>query len=446
MRALFVSLTLLLAVAAPASAVYDHAGGAAAPGSVQPAGSTTYTVSVAGVNAPADIVIAVDESASMGTTDFGGSTRFGAVSAAVSAFVDQLSGAGFFGGGGRVGLEVYGDQSSTPQLALTNNTSALKGWLASYAPSTSGTCIACALQGATAMLAGSTRPRITYLIGDGDDTSASLAGAITAATSAHIERRSIALVSGGVPDLTTADSNGAVPVASSTQGVASDLEADPSSLAGATGISWTFHLAPGFTAQSASPGGAVVNGGRDVVWTIPSLGGSSASLSFTSVHDPAAGCGATAVLSGTSFSDDQGDAAPSVGLGPVSVACPTATDVAFGARSITTKGSTTLSLTLTAPAQVRLTFSRATPGRKVGRTCAAPKTSNKSKPACTRYLAAGTLTRSLPGGAQRISIGPRLDGGRKLKPGTYHVTVTLLGGAAPVTVKTLTLKVLSSRR
>jgi Ca2+-binding RTX toxin-like protein len=59
--------------------------------------------------------------------------------------------------------------------------------------------------------------------------------------------------------------------------------------------------------------------GQDVTWTLPSLGAQTSTLSFHAAHDPAAGCDATSLLTGTSFSDAEGDAAPAVGLAPVTL-------------------------------------------------------------------------------------------------------------------------------
>jgi hypothetical protein len=70
-----------------------------------------------------------------------------------------------------------------------------------------------------------------------------------------------------------------------------------------------------------------------------------------------------------------------------------------------------------------VTFERAAPGRRVGRTCRRPAPNLRGHAGCTRYVLAGTLTRrALVPGAQQIAFSGRL-GLRPLALGFYRLTV-----------------------
>jgi hypothetical protein len=85
---------------------------------------------------------------------------------------------------------------------------------------------------------------------------------------------------------------------------------------------------------------------------------------------------------------------------------------------------TTLTFTLSAAANVTLTFTRTAPGRKAGHRCLAPTRHNRHSHACTRKLAAGKLTLSVSGGANTISFNGKLSGHKPLAPGHYTVVIT----------------------
>jgi hypothetical protein len=95
---------------------------------------------------------------------------------------------------------------------------------------------------------------------------------------------------------------------------------------------------------------------------------------------------------------------------------------------------TTLTFTLSAAANVTLTFTRTAPGRKAGHRCLAPTRHNRHSHACTRKLAAGKLTLSVSGGANTISFNGKLSGHKPLAPGHYTVVITAsntVGSGAP---------------
>ena len=239
--------------------------------------------------------------------------------------MEELEAGGFFARGGKVGV-VFFSETATTAIAPTTNVSAIKTELAKGSPAGEG-CISCGLQLASQMLAAvpgsSGHRRIAYIVADGKNTGTSptVSEAVASAQAAGVERRVIGMGSeASGKGLEEFASSGNVAYTETSQQLASAFAAQSTILPGATEISWAFHLTPGFTpsAPTASVGSVAVAGG-DVTWTIPSLGAQTATLSFHAAHDPAAGCAATTLLSGTTFSDKEGDATPSVSLGPISL-------------------------------------------------------------------------------------------------------------------------------
>jgi hypothetical protein len=99
----------------------------------------------------------------------------------------------------------------------------------------------------------------------------------------------------------------------------------------------------------------------------------------------------------------------------------------------TSKG-TIVSFRLSTHATVRLTFERALQGRRVGGRCVRANTSNRRARACRRYSAVpGAATLAAPGGSDHVVFQGVLDGGRRLRPGSYRLSLTAsnAAGAAP---------------
>jgi len=481
---MLLSVALLLGTAAPAFGAYDHVdGGTVTPSVVAAGGQTSYAVTLTGRSAVTDVVLAVDASGSMNSS-FGPSSRWAGVQSAAfgsGGLVDALVSRGLFSGGGRVGVVVYGDAAATA-IAPSTDVATIKSSLASFSPSAAGSCIGCGLQRALDLLAAvpgaASHRQLVYVLGDGNDTgdAGSLTAAIAAAQAAHVERRNLSVGAGVLADLDRADSSGAAQNTTSPSDLGTSLTSEPTVFPGASDVTWTFHLTPGFMAsQPTATAGTVVVNGQDVVWTIPSVGATTVSLTFPALHAASGGCGQTALLTGTSFSDAEGDAAPSPGLGALTVQdCPppgggggsggggTPTPgggggagptpglqvgmVSLAISRISTTSATTLRLTLSAAAKVRLSFARTAAGRRVGKRCVKPTRANRRKKRCVRYVAAGTLTRNLAPGAAKVAVSTKLDGGRKLAPGTYRVTVGATGAdGKAITIKVLTLKVVKRR-
>jgi hypothetical protein len=324
---LAISLVLVLAaaVAAVARAGYEGAsGGVATPSVVAVGGGTDYSVQLAGRPATTDLMLVLDTSGSMNDS-FGGGTRWSALQTTTTGFVEGLETSGFFTRGGKAGV-VLVTASATTGIAPTADGTAIKGAILSASPSGTGSCFACGLQQATSLMGAipgaSTHRRIAYIVGDGANTGTTptVAEAVAGAQAAGVERRVIGIgpeaSSAGLEALA---SDGTAPVAESLDALRGLFAAKPTKLPGATNVSWSFHLAPGFTASApAASLGSVTAVGGEVTWTIPALE-ENATLSFHATHDPAAGCAATSLLTGTTFADAEGDAAPAVGLGPLSL-------------------------------------------------------------------------------------------------------------------------------
>jgi hypothetical protein len=102
--------------------------------------------------------------------------------------------------------------------------------------------------------------------------------------------------------------------------------------------------------------------------------------------------------------------------------------------------STTISFTLSQAAAVALSFELAQPGVLVGHKCTAAskthagsKTQHKGK-RCTRYTTVrGGVTRTGHAGTDKITFAGVLDGGARLAPGTYRLSLSATGPGGSVT-------------
>jgi hypothetical protein len=85
---------------------------------------------------------------------------------------------------------------------------------------------------------------------------------------------------------------------------------------------------------------------------------------------------------------------------------------------------TTISFRLNEAAKASVSFQRAMPGKRVGKTCAKPTPSNVDGKPCKRYVGAGALN-SLTGkaGNNKVRFQGRLTRTRALTPGAYRVRV-----------------------
>ncbi len=96
--------------------------------------------------------------------------------------------------------------------------------------------------------------------------------------------------------------------------------------------------------------------------------------------------------------------------------------------SLAPKG-TTIRFRLNEAARVTLTFLKASPGRRVGRTCRAPTRANRTRPRCTRYVSKGSLRRTFFAGPHRVRFQGKLTPTKRLTLGRYHVSIGAVDAA-----------------
>jgi len=96
--------------------------------------------------------------------------------------------------------------------------------------------------------------------------------------------------------------------------------------------------------------------------------------------------------------------------------------------------ATTISFTLSQAATVELTFEAPQRGVLLGRRCTAPSTRHRRGRGCTRYLALSHgVTRAAHSGAERIVFDGVLDGGARLAPGSYRLSLIASSAGASTT-------------
>jgi hypothetical protein len=178
---------------------------------------------------------------------------------------------------------------------------------------------------------------------------------------------------------------------------------------GATGVS-SFSLLP--TAFGAQPS-------VTITWTDPSTAGTSGT---SGTPDTTGATGATGTLARPAVSD--------LRLSPHrfhrgKLRARLAPHASAG---------TIISFRLSTAAKIRITFERATLGRRIGGSCVRATPSNRRARACRRYRpVAGAVTLRVPAGVDRIQFQGVLDGNRRLTPGSYRLSLTAFNaaGAAP---------------
>jgi hypothetical protein len=110
------------------------------------------------------------------------------------------------------------------------------------------------------------------------------------------------------------------------------------------------------------------------------------------------------------------------------------------------RAGTRITFTLSEAATVKLTFTRAEPGRSVAKTCRKPTRSNRTKRPCTRSVTVGSFTVRGQAGRNAVAFTGTLPHGKRLAPGSYTLTATPTDNAhnagQPRSAK---LKVMSSR-
>jgi hypothetical protein len=114
---------------------------------------------------------------------------------------------------------------------------------------------------------------------------------------------------------------------------------------------------------------------------------------------------------------------------------------AVSARKRRTKVGTTFRFTLSETATVKIAIQRAAQGRRKGKRCVKPTRKLHRAKKCTRFTAAGTLTRSGQAGANTVPFSGRI-GRKKLGPGTYRARLIATDAAGNRSLtKTLKFKI-----
>lgn len=101
---------------------------------------------------------------------------------------------------------------------------------------------------------------------------------------------------------------------------------------------------------------------------------------------------------------------------------PKRTALSAATRRKRAKVGTTFRYTLSKAARVAITIERRTRGRRVGKSCRKATAKLRKRPACVRYVKAGTLRRSGRAGANRLAFSGRL-GRKRLAVGSYRARI-----------------------
>jgi hypothetical protein len=101
-----------------------------------------------------------------------------------------------------------------------------------------------------------------------------------------------------------------------------------------------------------------------------------------------------------------------------------------------------VSYRLSEQATVRLKLERKLTGRKVGRKCVKQTKKNKNRKKCPRYKKIKNFNGPGKKGLNKVT----LPGGKKLKPGTYRLTITASDAAGNETTKKISFKVKKKKR
>jgi hypothetical protein len=80
---------------------------------------------------------------------------------------------------------------------------------------------------------------------------------------------------------------------------------------------------------------------------------------------------------------------------------------------------------LSEAARVTVTLTRAAAGREQGGKCVAATHARRHLPKCTRYVRAGTISKTLPSGTRLVALG------KKLRAGKYQATIVALASSGP---------------
>jgi len=205
-----------------------------------------------------------------------------------------------------------------------------------------------------------------------------------------------------------------------------------------------------FTVSPALPSGAVVpcsqqvGAGSSPVAVTAMLNGLSPTTTYTATLLAASAQG-SASGSPVTFATPAASAAAGAGAGATLTVTSlklSTTRFRAGKRTATiathkrkaSPTATTISFGLSQPASVTLSFEEAEPGVLSGHRCAAVSKAHSKGKRCARYaLVRHVVSRAAHAGTDRISFDGVLDGGGRLSPGTYRLSLLAAGAAGKTT-------------
>jgi hypothetical protein len=140
---------------------------------------------------------------------------------------------------------------------------------------------------------------------------------------------------------------------------------------------------------------------------------------------------------GDGFGDETQDQCPiqKTTQGPCDTTAPTVSGLGVS--------NGTISYSLSETSTVSFQLAKKLPGRKVGGKCVAQTSKNKAKRRCARFKNAGAaFSGSGNSGANQVT----LPNGKKLRPGTYRLTMTAVDAAGNKSTTTATFKIASKKK
>ena len=90
---------------------------------------------------------------------------------------------------------------------------------------------------------------------------------------------------------------------------------------------------------------------------------------------------------------------------------------------------TTIGFGVNEAGTARISFARATTGRRVGGRCVKATRANRKRRRCTRFVAAGSFTLAAKQGANSLRFLGRLSQSKQLPLGRYRIAVTVTDAA-----------------
>lgn len=312
-----VAATIAVAAAAVAGASTALAapspGATASPGSINPGGSSTVTLTLQGETSvqstPTDLVLVLDESGSISSTDFSTLKNF------ANSVVTAVANDGLFAQGGRVGVVGF---ATTPETVsgLSTNQAAVSTAITNNPQSGGSTCIACGLNTAASMLPDDpARNQVVIVITDGNASTGDTAGAATALQS---EAEVFAVGVGSGINQATLNTIASAPDATHTFPVAGfgSLAALLNTLVAAVNVPGATDPTIGVTVANGwdyVPGtaaatlGATVSGESADGFTVTrgTLGDELLTITYDVVHEGTP-CGSLPVNQSVAYTDDEG--------------------------------------------------------------------------------------------------------------------------------------------